>query len=308
MSATKGESMQNELARRYRLLLQLYPKGFRDRRGEELVTTLLDGANAGQRWPSAKDAFDLARGAVHARWHEDTGDSQGEIWRQGIEAGGFLLALVALVPCALSLGSGLFWLKGNAWKIEGVLPAQLSHATIWLFGALAAAAVTAAKKKWQVAGAIGVAALVALDLWSPPLQRRYPAVTAENPIVVLLAVAVLSQLVRGRARFLVHRRALLLAALGFGTTLICWRWGFDYRSAVIVLRAATLIGAVLVVLWAIVDPRMTVALATTVVGVVAMIVIRDRGYPTVVFAIAGAAMMISALRVRYAVLAKAQSR
>ncbi len=55
------------LARRYRLLLRAYPAGYRARRGDELVGTLLDAAPPGRTWPSVADVVDLAHWGARER-------------------------------------------------------------------------------------------------------------------------------------------------------------------------------------------------------------------------------------------------
>lgn len=48
-----------DLERRYRRLLLAYPRWYRQRRGEEILTTLLEGSRPGQRRPAAGQAVAL---------------------------------------------------------------------------------------------------------------------------------------------------------------------------------------------------------------------------------------------------------
>jgi hypothetical protein len=55
------------LERRCGLLLRAYPAGYRQERGEEIVSTLLEATPAGRSWPLARDLRSLAIGGLHAR-------------------------------------------------------------------------------------------------------------------------------------------------------------------------------------------------------------------------------------------------
>ncbi len=55
------------LERRYRRLLVAYPAGYRDRRADEIVGTILDAAPPGRRRPSLADAADLVAGGLRQR-------------------------------------------------------------------------------------------------------------------------------------------------------------------------------------------------------------------------------------------------
>ncbi|MEV0716942.1 hypothetical protein [Asanoa sp. NPDC050611] len=58
----------NPLERRYRRLLLAYPRGYRRARGEELVTTLLEGAPPDRTRPAVAEAWDLVRGGLRQRF------------------------------------------------------------------------------------------------------------------------------------------------------------------------------------------------------------------------------------------------
>jgi len=55
------------LRRRYQRLLWAYPAWYRRERGLEMVTTLLDTAEPGRRWPAVADAADVVRGGLRCR-------------------------------------------------------------------------------------------------------------------------------------------------------------------------------------------------------------------------------------------------
>lgn len=55
------------LERRYRWLLWAYPRGYRRRYGDEMVTTLLEMAAPGQARPARADVVDLIRDGLRQR-------------------------------------------------------------------------------------------------------------------------------------------------------------------------------------------------------------------------------------------------
>jgi hypothetical protein len=56
--------------RHCRRLLRAYPIRWRERRGDELIGTLLDLAEPGQRYPSPRGSFDVVRAGLLTRWRE----------------------------------------------------------------------------------------------------------------------------------------------------------------------------------------------------------------------------------------------
>lgn len=62
-----GVASGEVLEARYRRLLILLPATYRERRGEEMLATLLDGSAAGERWPSVGEAASLVALATRLR-------------------------------------------------------------------------------------------------------------------------------------------------------------------------------------------------------------------------------------------------
>ena len=56
-----------DLERRYRRLLACYPAAFRHEHGQEILSVLMAGAEAGQRWPRPAAVADLLRSAIYMR-------------------------------------------------------------------------------------------------------------------------------------------------------------------------------------------------------------------------------------------------
>jgi hypothetical protein len=76
------------LERQYRRLLLAYPRSYRERRGEEIVATLLDDAEPGRTRPDGRAAFDLVIGGLRERL--------GLHDRDGFAAGAALVGPLAL--------------------------------------------------------------------------------------------------------------------------------------------------------------------------------------------------------------------
>lgn len=85
------------LEARYRLILMLLPATYREHRGEEMVSTLLDSATEGKRWPSIGEVASLATLAMRLRV-----GAPGGTWR-AITVGEILrrIALTGLLALGL---------------------------------------------------------------------------------------------------------------------------------------------------------------------------------------------------------------
>ncbi|MFC5002825.1 hypothetical protein ACFPIJ_33980 [Dactylosporangium cerinum] len=101
------EEPTNELERRYRRLLRWYPRAFRKDVGAELVTTLLDAAEPGQRRPSRRAVADLVKGGLRQRFRLPIGIAPRVV-----------AVLAALVVGAMGAAAG-GW---SAWLTSPGLP------------------------------------------------------------------------------------------------------------------------------------------------------------------------------------------
>ncbi|GAA2376034.1 hypothetical protein Cme02nite_10380 [Catellatospora methionotrophica] len=141
------------LERRYRRLMLWYPRSYRDSRGDEIVSTLLDLAPPGQRWPTAVEAADLIEGGLRRRLGVATVD--------GLDEG---LRRAAPVALALLGGAAAFlW-----WRVEPLGPPTLGPA---------------AYAAWLLACAV---ALLAPARWTRPALATALAVTMTLPAVAPL--------------------------------------------------------------------------------------------------------------------------
>ncbi|MEY9887437.1 hypothetical protein ABIA31_001066 [Catenulispora sp. MAP5-51] len=95
-----------ELERRYRGLLRILPKPYRQVREEELLSTLMDGASEGRRWPELRETLSLARLGMRVRLGSavdggsPTSTRAGEMVRAVGIAGTMLLAFIGMAQLA----------------------------------------------------------------------------------------------------------------------------------------------------------------------------------------------------------------
>jgi hypothetical protein len=123
--------------RRCRLLLRAYPRRYRETRGAEVLGTLLDLAEPGQRSPSPRDSFDVVRGGVLTRLREHPPFKQWLLYRvfgkrlpaewrawtrDDIFGWGLLLAQAAqLLTCAALTGLALGVVANTGWNASRLL-------------------------------------------------------------------------------------------------------------------------------------------------------------------------------------------
>ncbi len=98
-----------ELERWHRRLLWAYPIGYRRTHGQEILTTLMDSAEPGQRKPHRADVADLLRGALRQWFRLPTGKS----------------AVIAAVLTAMTLGAvGAASASWLTWHTNADLPSN----------------------------------------------------------------------------------------------------------------------------------------------------------------------------------------
>lgn len=101
-----------DLERRYRRLLLAYPRWYRQRRGEEMLTTLLEGSRPGQRRPAAGQAVALL---VHgAATRLDLGEG-GALGATAAAAASPTLAAAAVLSLAALIFGELFNARPAGW-------------------------------------------------------------------------------------------------------------------------------------------------------------------------------------------------
>ena len=222
------------LERRYRQLLVAYPAGYRQRRADEIVGTLLDAAAPGQRRPSLADAADLVAGGLRQRL--------------GPGAAADLAAGRALAgPVALALAAGL---SGFLWlTVEGA-PGHVTLApaafAAWLLALAGWVALPGRYARWPVAVAMAVTVLV--------LPVAVLAGAGRPPLWVVLGLLAFGALAvagpppdSATARAAVLTGALATAALSkalLTAQLPVTRWSTAYYHPAIALSGLIVTGAV----------------------------------------------------------------
>lgn len=102
----------NALERRTRWLLRAYPPSWRQERGQEIVGTVLDLSDPGQRWPSLDVAKDLVVSGWAARANEHRREAGGWL------AAGWRAATVAAVVVLVAIS--VAWM--SQWVTSGFVP------------------------------------------------------------------------------------------------------------------------------------------------------------------------------------------
>jgi len=109
------------LERRYRRLLLAYPGWYRRRHGTEIVTTLLEMAEPGQRRPHRGDTWHLLASGVRQRFRLPA--------RRPLAVVGAVLATLILAAFGAAAGSWLGW-RGGADLPDGAAVSELTTALV----------------------------------------------------------------------------------------------------------------------------------------------------------------------------------
>jgi hypothetical protein len=138
----------NALERRCRVLLRAYPRWYRGLRGEEMLATLIEASESGQKWPSARDARALIIGGLRVRAAQDQRLTTGANLRLAAQLGA---ALTLLLLAADNLSSTFLILTHiyaqqigiGYWLVSGLL-GLAAVAAAWFAPRPAVAAIAAA--------------------------------------------------------------------------------------------------------------------------------------------------------------------
>ncbi|MEV6928991.1 hypothetical protein AB0M46_31480 [Dactylosporangium sp. NPDC051485] len=143
--------MSDPLARRYGLLLLAYPSEYRERRGDELLGTVLDDASPQQRWPSGREAVSIVAQGLRARLGAARCRTPGAVWSEGLQMGALLLLGFAVAGPVDDL------FQGAGWSVRTGIVVLLALAGI----------VATLRARWIVALALTAAGLTVLllDRW-----------------------------------------------------------------------------------------------------------------------------------------------
>ncbi len=238
------------LARRYRALMLAYPKAWRTARGDEMLGTLLDAAEPGRHWPSARQAASIALQGSKERLDLRRRRTPGEVWSEGLRIGALILLCQAFAAAAVAMLD--VTLYGEPSRESFVWPA--------VAGALGIVAMAA-----LVAGRTVVAA-VATALWcAVPVG---PGVSWQL-VTALVILAGTSGRGRRRVTAVWLAAAPLVVALWLGHHLLTGV--FIEPPHLLLLPVALLLAATVGVL---ADPRLPIAAACLTVAVMLSTVLR----------------------------------
>jgi hypothetical protein len=156
------------LARRYRLLLLAYPFEYRERRGDELLGTLIDDASPEQRWPSGREAASIVVQGLRARLGAARCHTPGAVWSEGLQIGALLLLGYTFAGLVSDL------IRGEVWSV------QTSIAVLLALSGIAATM----RSRWIVALVLAAVWLTVL------LQHQWLSWPLGTTVVALAALAV----------------------------------------------------------------------------------------------------------------------
>jgi hypothetical protein len=114
--------MSELLERRYRTLLRMLPKNYRQARGEELLGTLMDGADERRRWPDVREALSVAVLSLRTRF--TAGGARRSM--RGLPRAGETARAVALLGAALLALAGLDNLNQVYAQLHTLFPPKTS--------------------------------------------------------------------------------------------------------------------------------------------------------------------------------------
>lgn len=200
------------LERCYRRLLRCYPRSYRDTRGDELLTTLLDLAPPGRTRPTAGDVADLVEGGLRTRLGLETVDGLAD-------------GLTRAAPVALALTGGL---SAFLWaRVEPLGPPTLGPVAYaaWLAACAVALLAPARLTRPALAGALAVTAV--LPAIAPLTGYARPPLWVVTALAVfgLVALAGTDGFRRGAERRAAPALGAVAVACGADVITHLWRGG-----------------------------------------------------------------------------------
>ncbi|MFB9927647.1 hypothetical protein ACFORO_20570 [Amycolatopsis halotolerans] len=206
----------NDLERRYRRLLALYPRAHRDVHGEEMLGVLLDGAG-NRSTPGKTETLDLVWGAVQVRWRHTLG---GHGRRDALAIVSLLAPLLLLTGAASTVREIRTVSRMDGWPLRMWLSA-LADVPVWTAWLAAAVLGVCGLRRASVALAwLATAALLSVAILDPARHWAVDVTAGWVLLSVFAAVAMtvspgprraLALLGRWRLAILVSTVAVLLA-------------------------------------------------------------------------------------------------
>jgi hypothetical protein len=260
-----------ELERRYTRLLRLYPTGYRQARGAEMLAVLMDSAPPDRRRPQWREVRGLILGALRVRAGANDRRTAGQSWRVALRAA----ALMLLIQYA---GNALWPLMYNP-DDAGVPIAQVA-VSIAIATACVLAIVAVFRGAYLAAAVVSAGAFV-LETIGPQIVAHFATLPYSTfglssgglPLVVVLLIPLI-----GRGPVVVPRKLNLLllvpvvsvALNAYGTL----TQDPDFQTG---SRAVWQTFAVAAILWSVVDERVAMTF-----GLAFFSVVVDRAMPDLV--------------------------
>lgn len=278
------------LERRYRRLLRILPKPYREARAEELLSVLMETSAQRRRWPEAREVLSLARLGMRVRMGGEAGgvlvDARAGAMARAVGiTGSMLLAFIG--------ATSLAQLMGNLMRPPGLVVWTYWHPFTWKIaeGHPYGLGLESEIGHWALpAGWLLVLALLVLGWWRAArvsglalfLVSAYLTVGTETMLreETVLAGVVTAALFAVRG---VHARpARLAGSVAFAAVLGSAYWTFKGRSGPWSKAAMALQG------WGATDDTHALAMAAAAMVVVGVLAYRSPVWP-VALAVVGAA-------------------
>lgn len=180
--------MSDRLERRYRRLLRLYPKTYRQEHGAEILATLLDVAESGRPRPPRREIAALLLNALRVRFAATAG-SPGQGWLSALRAAVLVLVAHATAQSAARAGRAIFseMLMGRTYPLT-----ELGHPSAAVAGVLALVAIARGRYRLGIVlTAVAFAFAQWAMSWLPFDIRMVLGEFWQLPIAALLTVPLL---------------------------------------------------------------------------------------------------------------------
>jgi hypothetical protein len=152
----------SELERRYRRLLDLYPRDHREQHGEEMLGVLVTGAGDRKR-PGARDTADLLWGALRLHVRRAFAVDPGEV----LAIVSLLGPVAMLAGAATSLRELAWWARAQSLPPYGLVP----DAPFWVVWSVVAVLAALGRRRsaavgaWLGATGLALAAIDSVNRW-----------------------------------------------------------------------------------------------------------------------------------------------
>ncbi len=167
------------LEQRYRRLLLVYPRSYREARADEMIGTLLESSAPGRSRPKGKDTRALILGGLRVRSGSD----------QGLTVAESVRLVVLLAACLDIMSEAYYWFADVRGSWGYTFPSMAYGWISLALGLLAVAAVALAWTRWRATTLTVTAATAVLWIYHPQGGDWANAIA---PVLALTAIAILT--------------------------------------------------------------------------------------------------------------------